>query len=149
MGDPDVALHLLIERVQDRLNRQFDDNDALDTKALGVLGADAAAIGVLVAIHESLGALWPAPVGVLAIAGLLLLYVVLPRSLDGGPDWRQFYERFGGSPLLQVELRMLSELMIAVEANDEAAPRKAAVFKVGFAVMAAGLLSVIPVVLAG
>jgi hypothetical protein len=87
------VIDLAIRQAQARLEMQFRNTDALDVKALGVLAADAAAIGVLVATHSSLNRFWWIPCAGLAVAGLLLLISVRPRELDQGPD---IFERFGG-----------------------------------------------------
>ena len=53
VSDADDILRLIIERAEARLESQLRDYDALDVKALGILAADAAAIGVLIATHDS------------------------------------------------------------------------------------------------
>ncbi len=58
---------------------QFRNADALDAKAFGLLGADAAALAVLVATHSSLGEVWWLPATGLGLSALLLLAGVKPE----------------------------------------------------------------------
>jgi hypothetical protein len=133
------VIGLVVEQATARLENQFRDVDALDVKALGVLGADAAALGVLVATHDSLNNLWWLPTCGLAVSGLLLLLCVWPRALDEGPNLRTFFETFGGQPYPEVALQMLGELLAAVEGNELRAPPKGRVFKAGFATLVVSL----------
>jgi len=139
MDNASVA-EAVVDRVQARLDRQFDYNDALDAKCFGLLGADAAAIGVLVAVHDSINRYWAIPAIALGVSAIFLMYVIYPRKLDAGPNWREFYEKFGGANPLDASLQMLTELLLAVEANDATVPAKDVPFKIGFVVMAFGLL---------
>lgn len=143
--DTPRVLEMVIARVQARLDGQMRDNDALDVKALGVLGADAAAIAVLVAVHTSINRFWWVPALGLAAAGLLFLAAIWPRSFDVGPNWREFYDTFGGGSASEVGQQMLAELLQAVEGNDEKAPRKNTPFKIGFAILAVSLVGCVPV----
>jgi hypothetical protein len=74
------VIDLVVEQATVRLENQFRDVDALDVKALGVLGADAAALALLVATHGSLNNLWWLPTCGLAVSGLLLLLCVCSRA---------------------------------------------------------------------
>jgi hypothetical protein len=120
----DRVLELVLDRVQARLDGQFRDSDALDAKALGVLGADAAALGVLIAAHDGINTYWWIPGLVLGAAGLILLAAIWPRTLDSGPNWRLFYEQHGGGEPEAVGRQMLAELLAAVELNDAQADRQ-------------------------
>lgn len=129
--------------MQARLDGQFRDSDALDVKALGLLGADAAALAVLVATHDALSRLWWIPAVGLGIAGMLLLAAVWPRTMDSGPDWRRFYDRWGGAIPAQAARQMLVELLAAVETNDAQARKahgKNVVFKLAFALLVVSLV---------
>src|SRR5438445_3677164 len=96
MDNEAAVVQMVLDRVQARLDGQFRDDDALDAKSLGVLAADGAALGVLVATHTALNSFWWVPALALGVAGLLLLWTIRPQRLDGGPDWREFYEAYGG-----------------------------------------------------
>ena len=91
MSDADEIVRLVIERVQAQIDAQLAADDAVDLKALGVLAAIAAAIGVLVASHSSLNPYWWAPMVMLSSASLVLLYVVYPVDLQTGPRWTDWY----------------------------------------------------------
>ena len=70
--DERAILHMLLPREQSRIDGQLRDSDALDSKALGVLALDAAAIALLVAVRDDLRLLWWIPslvlLGSLAVA---------------------------------------------------------------------------------
>src|SRR5436853_1922637 len=99
--DEKIVVQMLVERAQSRLDAQLHGFHWLDLKALGLLGADAAAVGVLIGVHDAVGFWWLDATG-LAVAGLLLLAVVWPRSVDAGPNLRVFYETFGGEAAIDV-----------------------------------------------
>jgi hypothetical protein len=151
-GNPDpvrdderAILHMLLPRAQGRIDGQLRDSDALDSKALGVLALDAAAIALLVAVREALGHLWWIPSLALGLAGVFLLAAVWPRHFDLGPDTRAFYERMRTSTELVALRQMLAELLAAIEENDARTPDKGRLFKVGFALVVIGLLGALAV----
>jgi hypothetical protein len=146
-ADEQAILDLLLPRAQARIDGQLHDSDALDAKALGVLGAAAAAFGLLVAVHESVNRFWWAPTAALGVAAVLLLSAVWPRTFDLGPDTRRFYEAMSDSTRLAASRQMLSELLLAVDRNDEHLPRKSLLFKVAFGVVLVALLASVPVAL--
>ena len=102
---------MLVPRAQARIDGQLRDGDALDTKTLGVLGLDTAAVALLVAVRDSLNALWWIPACALGVTGVLLLAAIWPRTFDLGPDPRKFYEAMGTSSRLVATRQMLSELL--------------------------------------
>jgi hypothetical protein len=118
VSDREEILKLIIERADVRLDGQLRDNDALDAKALGLLAATGAALGVLVAVHESLNRYWWIPALLLGLAAAMLLIVIWPREFDIGPDWREFYTKHGDGKLEEVGRQMLSELVSAIEWNE-------------------------------
>jgi hypothetical protein len=137
--DADAILALVIERAQNRLDGQARDNDAADSKALGVLGASAAAIALLVAAHDTLHPLWWIPMITLCGAVALLLVPVWPRSFDVGPDWREFYETYGEGEFSAVGRQLLSELLAAIEFNERQTD-KSTFLRAGLAVLLVGLV---------
>jgi hypothetical protein len=154
LGNPETAgddeqaiLDLLIPRAQSRLDGQFGDGDAMDSKALGLLGLDAAAIALMTAVRHDLASLWWLPTTALGLAGALLLAAVWPRRFDLGPDTRRFYETMGMSSRLEASRQMLTELLVAVEENDLRLPAKAKLFKSGFALLVIALLGSLTVAL--
>jgi hypothetical protein len=111
-----VVAQMLVARAQARLDAQLRGAEAAELKALALLGADAAALGVLVAAHEALYRLWWAVASGFGLAGLLLLATVWPRKLDAGPSVRTFYETFGNGTPLDVSRQMLAELIVTIDA---------------------------------
>src|SRR2546430_4945194 len=106
-SDEQAILEMLVPRAQARIDGQLRDGDALDAKALGVLGVDTAAVALLVAVRDSLNALWWIPTGGLALTGILLLAAIWPRPFDLGPDTRGFYEEMGATTRLAASRQML------------------------------------------
>jgi hypothetical protein len=148
-SDQQAIVDMLVPRAQARVDGQLRDSDAIDAKALGVLGVDAAAIALLVAVRSDLHATWWIPVSGLGAAGILLLAAVWPRTFDVGPDTRRFYETMASSSRLDASRQMLAELLAAVDGNDKQLPPKAWLFKGGFAILVLALLGSLPVALTG
>jgi hypothetical protein len=146
-ADEQGILDMLIPRAQARIDGQLHDSDALDAKALGILGVTAAAIGLMVAVRHDLNRVWWIPTAALGIAAVLLLAAVWPRTFDVGPDTRRFYEVMGGSTRLAASRQMLSELLAAIDQNDKELPGKRRLFKVGFALLVVALLGSLTVAL--
>jgi hypothetical protein len=104
-----------------------------------VLGADAAALGVVIATHPSLNAFWWIPVIPLTAAAFMLLWAVRPRGFDEGPDMRDFFTKFGGLDYEPFALQLLGDLLAAVEWNKTINTQKARTFKPAFVVFVIGL----------
>jgi hypothetical protein len=119
VSDAETVLGLVVTQGRARLEGQLRDSDALDVKALGILGADAAALGVLIATHDAISTVWWIPAAGLGVVALLLFVALWPRRLDSGPNWRVFYETYGGGAAVDVGRQMLGELLDAVDSNDE------------------------------
>jgi hypothetical protein len=149
--DAEVVTQMVIAGTLSRLEAQLRDNHARDLKALGVLGADAAALGVLIAVHDALGRLWWVPATGLGVAGFLLLVTVWPRQLDEGPNWHEFYETFGSGTAREVSRQMLAELLAAIDENERRTRTRKpnAVFKVGLIIIAVSLVTSVLIALVG
>ena len=148
-SDVEVVTQMVITGALSRLESQLRNNNARDLKALGVLGADAAALGVLIASHDAINRLWWVPAAGLGVAGFLLLVTVWPRKLDEGPNWREFYETFGGGTAKSVGRQMLAELLAAIDENARRtrSRKPLAVFKAGLILMAVSLVISVPIAL--
>jgi hypothetical protein len=150
-GDEETVVQMLVARAEARLAAQRRETDALDLKALGLLGADAVVVGVLIAVHDAVNRFWWLPASGLAVAGVLLLATIWPRELDTGPRWQTFYERFGSGTALEVARYMLAELLEALDANDEAAAawKSESVVKLSLVLITLSLVGAIPVAVLG
>jgi hypothetical protein len=148
-GDEQAVLDLVLPRAQARIDSQLGDSTALDSKALGVLGIDAAAIALMVAARDEFSGWWALPAFALGAAGVLLLAAVWPRELDAGPDPRSFYEAMATGTRLEATRKMLAELLAAAEANRGRVTGKRRLFKAGFALLVVALLGALAVALAG
>jgi hypothetical protein len=148
-SDEQAVLDLVLPRAQARVESQVADSTSLDSKALGVLGIDAAAIALMVAARDEFSGWWALPAFALGAAGVLLLAAVWPRELDAGPDPRSFYEAMARSTRLEASRKMLAELLAAAETNKGRVTGKRRLFKAGFAVLVAALLGALAVALAG
>jgi hypothetical protein len=146
-SDAQAILDMLVPRAQARIDGQLRDNDALDAKALGFLGVDAAAIALMVAVRDALNEMWWIPTSALGCAAAILLAAVWPQRFDVGPDTRRFYETMGGSTRLAATRQMLSELLAAVDVNDQRILRKRLLFKAGFTVLVVSLIGALTVAL--
>jgi hypothetical protein len=141
VSDAQHSAELVIQRAQARLDGQPRDNDALDVKALGVVAVDAAIFALLAIVHhDALNAYWGIPAGAIVLGGLLLIASVFRQSVDAGPNWRNFYEQFGGLAPEPFALQMLSDLLAAIEWNEEHGSWKDRLYEVGFRVSVVGLI---------
>ena len=149
--DAEVVTQMVIAGALSRLEAQLRDDNARDLKALGVLSADAAALGALIAAQDALSRLWRVPAAGLALAGLLLLVTVWPRKLDEGPNWREFYDTFGGGTVRDVGRQMLAELLAAIDENERRTRTRKpnAVFKVGLILIAVSVVTSVLIALVG
>jgi hypothetical protein len=143
VGDAEKVVEMVLVQASARLEGQFRDNDALDVKTLGLLGANVAVLGLLIATHSSLGHLWWLPALSLGVSGVLQVVAVFPRKLDSGPSWRWIYETYGGGAPLEVGRVMLAEILAAIDRNDASSRKphgKNFLFKIGFAALIIGMI---------
>jgi|ERR671934_896301 hypothetical protein len=144
-------MHMLVAQAQSRLDAQLRALQWLDLKALGLLGADAAAEGVLITVHDALNRFWWLDAAGLAVAGLLLLVAIWPQRLDVGPSLRAFYETFGSGAAVDIARQMLAELLEAIDANDRVtnARKPEMLIKLSLVLIVLSLGGAIPVALLG
>jgi hypothetical protein len=141
VSDAQHAAELVIQRAQARLEGQSRDNDALDVKALGVIAVDAAIFALLAVVHhDALNAYWAIPAGAIILGGLLLVASVFRQAVDAGPNWRTFFEQFGGLGPEPLALQMLSDLLTAIEWNEEHGHWKDLLYEAGFRISVIGLI---------
>jgi hypothetical protein len=135
-------LALAIDRAADRINGQRAAADALDAKGLGALALAAAGVGTLAAVSSAL-AYWWIGAAIMGVAGMILGYVVWPRSLDVGPDPGKFYDKYGGLPAVTYANQLLTDLLDSIAENDRQAPGKVRALKWGSAFLTAGLVAAV------
>jgi hypothetical protein len=151
VADQTAIVDMMIARAQGRIDTQLHDAETLAIKALGVLAVDAAALALLISVHNDISRYWPVPTAALGLAGLGFLWAVWPARLDTGPDTRAFFETFGGGFELATKRQMLADLLVAVDRND-ADPHlrmKDRVFKLAFGLLVVSLLGAFAVALTG
>src|SRR5712691_4429695 len=114
-GDDEYAVlaDLVVPAAQERFYSGVRDWDALDTKAVGFLAIDAAAIGVLVAVHRVVNDLWWAPAAVCGIAGGLLVASIWPRNFVLGPDLFDLHDGMRDASPLEAAREMVNDVVIA------------------------------------
>jgi hypothetical protein len=83
-----------------------------------------AGAGVLVAVRDSLQPWWWVPLIGLAASAACFASILWPRLFDSGPNLRQFYEKWGGSTLVDVHRQMMGELLDAIDNNKGILPSK-------------------------
>jgi hypothetical protein len=105
------------------------------------LAVDVAGAGVLVAVRDSLQPWWWVPLIGLAASAACFASTLWPRLFDSGPNLRQFYEKWGGSTLVDVHRQMVGELLDAIDNNRGILPGKELAFNVGAATLAFTLIS--------
>jgi hypothetical protein len=127
--DEQGVLDMLNPRAQARIEGQLRDSDALDAKSLGILGVTGAAIALMVVVRDAVNQWWWIPTAALGIAAVLLLAAIWPRTFDLGPDIRRFYEVMGGTTRIAASRQMLSELLAAIDQNDNSFPARDAYLK--------------------
>jgi hypothetical protein len=142
-----VLDNLLVPMARERLDGRLRDCDALDTKALGTLALDGAALAVLVAAHESINRLWWIPAIALGTAAAMLLIAIWPRRFDFGPDLRSFYSDLSDSSPLTASRQMFAEVLAALDANNDQMAVKIWFFWIGLSVFVLGLVGCIPIAL--
>lgn len=149
--DEEIVVLMLVARAQSRLDAQLQGLHSLDLKVLGLLGADAAAAGVLAAVHDAVNRFWWLDATGLAVAGSLLLVAVWPRTVDAGPNLRAFYETFSGGAAVDVARQMLAELLETIETNDRVTRAHKPEMLIGLSVVliVLSLVGAIPVALLG
>ncbi len=120
-----------------QLDAQFQASDNFDTKALGVLGFDGAAIAAILAAKDLFYQLsWTLPAALLVISAVLALFSVQSVWWEDGPDPKTFYDgeaakgaRLGSAATANVDLvSQLGGPKGAIAKNDKKLRRKSRLF---------------------
>jgi hypothetical protein len=142
-----VLNDVLLPVALSRFDGASGDADSIDTKSLGVLALAAAAIAVLVAVHDGINRHWPIGALSMAAAGVLLVFAIWPRSWDFGPNLEAFYSEMSGAPRVEASRQMLSELLASVDKNDMTNAGKFRWYRAGLAVFVLALVVCVPIAL--
>jgi hypothetical protein len=149
--DPDaeyeVVTDLLMPAAQARVERAMQDWDVLDTKALGVLAIDAAAIAGLVAVHESIHSLWWIAVLGFLTAGAIFIGSIWPREVEVGVDLVDFHNEMREANPLHAAREFFTDLSSSADDAEKQMRGKVGLFLFGLAVFAASLVICLPIVL--
>jgi hypothetical protein len=93
---PMSELESIADTARDLAYRQIDAqlqaSDNFDTKALGVLGFDGAALAAVLATRDAFHGGWFVPGLLLLISGAFAVLVMQRSAWDLGPDPRAFYD---------------------------------------------------------
>lgn len=128
-----------------RLDGTMRDSDAVDTKALGTLAVDAAAIALLVTQRDVLHHLWWLPGCGFILSAAFLIGAIWPRRFDFGPDIDIFYSRLGENTPIEASRQMLAEVLASISFNEGI--RKIGLYYAGLAVLMVSLVACLPVAL--
>jgi hypothetical protein len=80
-----------------QLDAQFQSSDNFDTKALGVLGFDGAAVAAILAAKDLFYPLsWTIPAVLLVISAMFALFSIQTIWWEDGPDPKKFYDKVAG-----------------------------------------------------
>ncbi len=142
-----VLRDLAVPEARERFYSVMNEWTALDTKALGILAVDAAAIGVLATVHSSVNHLWWLPAAGFSVAGALLIGVVWVRGIALGPDLLDFHHKMRNDPPLHAAREMLNDLVTATDENDSTVNGKTSLFWWALASLAVSLIGCLPITL--
>jgi hypothetical protein len=135
-----VLRELLVPLAQARLEIQIGDIDASDSKGLNGLGLSAAAIGVIVAVHDSVNHLWPIPVAGLVVAGAFFFWALWPRQFEPGVDLREFYDKMSSAEPVVAHRQMFAELIACEQRNNKPLDRKVNAVQCGIGLLILSLI---------
>ena len=131
------TLHLLIDQASAQLSAQGQAADALDTKALAMLGLAATVAFAFIAYAVPY---WWAPVVLMVVASIPLGFAAWPAQSNIGPELRRFYEERGGLIHLEASRVLFANLLFAGDQAASEAKRKSGRVKAGGCFLIAGLI---------
>lgn len=137
---------VIVPAAQQRLAQTFQDWDAIDTKALGVLAAGVAALAALAAFHHTINRFWWIPaIGFLVACGLFAA-VVWPVTAEQPPDLLDLHDKMRAEGALGAARELLNDLTKAADVNDQPLNRKMRLFGWGLIALALGVVASFPIV---
>lgn len=121
MTAPDEELRAIAETARDlalrQLDQQFQASDNLDTKALGVLGLNVAALAAILTGAKDVfqGRSWGYPAGLILLSAVLAMVAISTRRWSYGPKVAAFYNAATHDPktlsVAQANADLISELV--------------------------------------
>jgi hypothetical protein len=110
--DPDAEYRaladLLVPSAQQRLATGFQDWDAIDTKALGVLATSAAALATLATFHHTINRFWWIAAIGLALSSALFGVVIWPYDVKQPPDLFDLHDKMRDEGSLSAARELLN-----------------------------------------
>ncbi|HVC78092.1 MAG TPA: hypothetical protein VND96_16395 [Candidatus Micrarchaeaceae archaeon] len=141
MSTTDDEIRAVTETARDlayrQLDAQFQASDNFDTKALGVLAFDGAAVAAILAAKDLFFQLsWTLPATLLVISAVVALFSVQSVWWEDGPDPKAFYDKeaakragVGSAAIANVDLvSQLGGPKGAIAKNDKKLRRKSRLF---------------------
>lgn len=109
----------MIEQAQARIELLSQQVDGDDIKALGLITANIATLGVLFVLQPSLNVLWWLPAFGFIVSSISLYVALLPRKFGLGPDIQEFYDEWGGGTEIEVSSKLLAVLIKTIKEDEE------------------------------
>ncbi len=126
---------MLVSQAQTHIAAILNNSDSHDSKALGLLAATAASVGLLVSARASMDRYWWATAVGLLAAAVCFMGTLWNREFRVGPDIAAFYGAFWNRPALEASVQMLAELQAAVAANTKVIDRKGRFLSTGYLII--------------
>jgi len=139
-SDRERILWLLIVEARAQIAASSGASDSHDVKALGLLGADAAAIIGLAAARSALPSLWWVAEVALAVAVPFFLYTIREGDLVLGPDVGKLFTEIGRTPAADAAVRLLGDLQGCLARNRRMLVPKQRSLALGLGLFIAGSL---------
>lgn len=108
---------LLIGQAQAEIAAQQQASSSKDSQSLAFMAANLASIAVPAALRSSLGSLWWFPSVALGVSAGCFARSVTLTDIQVGPELRAVLRAVEGAGVLDAHLRMLSELLAAIDRN--------------------------------
>ena len=127
-----------------QVDAQLQSSSGYDTKAIGIIAFDTAAIAGVLAAKDAFDGLWWLIVVGLLIASVAGLVALWSRQFDVGPDPGVFYDNTKQGTEAEANIALVTELLGTLRTNDRALRWKAMAFIASLilTVVTAGLAAV-------
>jgi hypothetical protein len=123
---------MLVTQAQMQISAVLSNSDSHDNKAVGLLAASAASVGLLVSAHTSLDRYWWVTCVGLLVAIAFFMATLFNRGFPVGPDVTPFYAANWDKPSLYASVQLLSELATALRECRRTTARKGRLLTGGY-----------------